>query len=38
VAGVLSLQAIDGLIADAADAGIGLDGGGLLQQMMKAVL
>lgn len=39
LAGVLSPQAIDGLIADAADAGIGLDGaGGLLQQMMKAVL
>jgi putative transposase len=39
LAEVLSPQAIDGLIADAADAGIGLDGaGGLLQQMMKAVL
>jgi putative transposase len=39
LAGALSPRAIDSLIADAADAGIGLDGaGGLLQQMMKAVL
>jgi putative transposase len=39
LAGLLSPQAIDSLIADAQDSGMGLDGaGGLLQQMMKAVL
>ncbi|MFF7234693.1 IS256 family transposase [Streptomyces sioyaensis] len=36
---VLSPEAIDALIADAKDSGIGLDGrGGLLQQMMKQVI
>jgi putative transposase len=39
VAGALSPAAIDRLLADAEDAGVGIDGeGGLLQQMMKAVL
>jgi putative transposase len=39
VAELLSPEAIDRLVADAADAGIGLDGAdGLLQRMMKAVL
>jgi putative transposase len=39
LAQVMSPEAIDSLIADAQDSGIGLDGaGGLLQQMMKAVL
>jgi len=39
VAELLSPQAIDRMLADAEDAGIGLDGAdGLLQRMMKAVL
>ncbi|MFI1300579.1 transposase, partial [Streptomyces noursei] len=39
VAKVLSPEAIDALIADAKESGIGLDGqGGLLQQMMKQVI
>ncbi|MFI1630705.1 transposase [Streptomyces noursei] len=36
---MLSPEAIDALIADAKESGIGLDGqGGLLQQMMKQVI
>ncbi|MEY9988347.1 hypothetical protein ABIE67_000379 [Streptomyces sp. V4I8] len=39
LAGALSPAAIDRLLADAEAAGVGIDGaGGLLQQMMKAVL
>jgi putative transposase len=39
LAGAMSPAAIDRLLADAEVAGVGIDGaGGLLQQMMKAVL
>jgi len=39
VADLLSPEAIDRLVADAQDSGMGIDGaGGVLQQMMKAVL
>jgi putative transposase len=39
LAGAMSPAVIDRLLADAQDAGVGIDGtGGLLQQMMKAVL
>jgi hypothetical protein len=39
VADLLSPEAIDRLVADAQDSGMGIDGaGGLLQRMMKAVL
>jgi putative transposase len=39
LAGAISPAAIDRLLADAEEAGVGIDGpGGLLQQMMKAVL
>jgi len=39
LAGALSPSAIDRLLADAEDAGVGIDGpGGVLQLMMKAVL
>jgi hypothetical protein len=39
LAGALSPAAIDRMLADAEEAGVGIDGaGGLLQQMMKAVL
>ena len=39
LAAAMSPAAIDRLLADAEEAGVGLDGaGGLLQQMMKAVL
>ncbi|MCY0932172.1 transposase [Streptomyces sp. H27-H1] len=39
MATVLSPETIDGLVADARESGMGLDGaGGLLGQMMKAVL